>query len=308
VLIIDYMCLQYMTAWVARWLFHSLNRLLLRLFWPLRCKIGGFLYKPILLPIGEIDHIRRLDRYTSVKHSHGKEISEAATMRYVAAHTTVPVPAIIDSWLDREGREIIVMSYVPGEDLRFLWPRLDEQQRDDILAQLANYIAQLRALPPPYPGYIGPVVQGGKVYDTRIALEPIGPFKSVAEFNDFISIGLFESEIRQTPPEILERMRPRLNMHRSRLDDSCPTVFSHADFAARNIRAELSGRRAKVTGIIDWEHAGWYPEWWEFVKAQCALDSGIGNDWLVCVRKIMVPYETELRYDAEIQETMGVSM
>jgi hypothetical protein len=292
--------------WATRWLFNAFNRLLLRLFWPLRFKIGGLFYKPILLPIGYIPYIRRLDRYTIVKRSHG--LYEAATMRYIAVHTTVPVPAVIDSWLDGEGKEMIAMTYVPGEDLNNVWQRLGDKQRDDVLAQLADSIAQLRALPPPYPGYVGPVVRGGKVYDTRIALRPIGPFNSVADFNHFISIGLFESEIRQTPPEILERMRPKLNMHRSRLNDARPTVFSHADFAARNIRVELSGGRAKVTGIVDWEHAGWYPEWWEFMKAHYARDRGVEHEWDASMRKIMVPYETELKNDVEIQVDMGVPM
>jgi aminoglycoside phosphotransferase (APT) family kinase protein len=40
-------------------------------------------------------------------------------------------------------------------------------------------------------------------------------------------------------------------------------VLAHADFRPANIIV----KKGHVTGIIDWEMAGWYPEHWEFVKA-----------------------------------------
>ncbi|TPX11419.1 uncharacterized protein E0L32_007838 [Thyridium curvatum] len=39
-------------------------------------------------------------------------------------------------------------------------------------------------------------------------------------------------------------------------------VFTHSDVAPRNIIV----RDDKVVGLIDWEDAGWYPEYWEYVK------------------------------------------
>ena len=46
-------------------------------------------------------------------------------------------------------------------------------------------------------------------------------------------------------------------------------VFTHGFLAFRNIIVKDSRFKA----IIDWEMAGWYPEYWEFAKA-----FWLGND------------------------------
>lgn len=43
------------------------------------------------------------------------------------------------------------------------------------------------------------------------------------------------------------------------LDDSSPLVFCHGDAAPRNILVDGD----RLSGIIDWEWAGWYPSWLE---------------------------------------------
>jgi thiamine kinase-like enzyme len=40
--------------------------------------------------------------------------------------------------------------------------------------------------------------------------------------------------------------------------------FSHADLAPNNILVDP--KQGKITGIIDWEFGGWYPEYWEYTK------------------------------------------
>ena len=37
-------------------------------------------------------------------------------------------------------------------------------------------------------------------------------------------------------------------------------TFTHADLSFRNILYQ----DGKITGIVDWEFADWYPEYWEF--------------------------------------------
>jgi Ser/Thr protein kinase RdoA (MazF antagonist) len=39
-------------------------------------------------------------------------------------------------------------------------------------------------------------------------------------------------------------------------------VFTHGDLDPRNILVE----NGRVSGIVDWEQAGWYPEYWEYIK------------------------------------------
>jgi Ser/Thr protein kinase RdoA (MazF antagonist) len=39
-------------------------------------------------------------------------------------------------------------------------------------------------------------------------------------------------------------------------------VFSHRDLTPRNILVH----EGKISGLVDWEDSGWYPEYWEYVK------------------------------------------
>ncbi|GAA5823538.1 hypothetical protein JCM11251_000671 [Rhodosporidiobolus azoricus] len=48
-------------------------------------------------------------------------------------------------------------------------------------------------------------------------------------------------------------------------DSTAPLVLTHGDFATRNILVD--GSRVRVTGLIDWELAGWYPPWVEKYRA-----------------------------------------
>lgn len=40
-------------------------------------------------------------------------------------------------------------------------------------------------------------------------------------------------------------------------------VFTHDDLKPHNILV----RGGQITGLLDWESAGWYPDYWEFTTA-----------------------------------------
>lgn len=44
----------------------------------------------------------------------------------------------------------------------------------------------------------------------------------------------------------------------------------------------------RVTGILDWEFSGWYPEYWEFSRALHVWKWQ--NDWIDYLVKILEPY------------------
>lgn len=45
-----------------------------------------------------------------------------------------------------------------------------------------------------------------------------------------------------------------------------PIVFTHNDFLPPNIMIS-AGPNPKVTALLDWTQAGWYPAYWEYCKA-----------------------------------------
>jgi thiamine kinase-like enzyme len=64
-------------------------------------------------------------------------------------------------------------------------------------------------------------------------------------------------------------------------------LFTHGDISPRNIMV----RDGHIAAIIDWQYAGWYPEYWEFVKALKTANWRI--DWPTHMLRILDPYFCE---------------
>jgi aminoglycoside phosphotransferase (APT) family kinase protein len=67
-------------------------------------------------------------------------------------------------------------------------------------------------------------------------------------------------------------------------------VLTHGETSLRKI----SDRDGKIVSILDWEMAGYYPEYWEYVKAlyRPGWESGWIND--MAVDRVLQPYLMEL--------------
>lgn len=114
---------------------------------------------------------------------------------------------------------------------------------------------------------IGAYARGGwgQILDTRVYDTYTAPScKGENEFNDYLMTSL----IPNTPPAIRRAFSRRLQTsHR--------VVFTHADLAPRNIIV----RDGKIVGLLDWEDAGWYPEYWEYVKFFQRAGADLGDWW-----------------------------
>lgn len=74
-------------------------------------------------------------------------------------------------------------------------------------------------------------------------------------------------------------------------------MFAHGDLAPRNILVDEHGH---VTAILDWENAGWYPEYWEHVRAYREHNAVPG--WSDYLSIILPP-----KYSAEVLATSYLS-
>lgn len=153
------------------------------------------------------------------------------------------------------------MEYFEGQTLQQAWPVLTPSQQSEILAQLSDYIAQMRSLS----GISLGRLDGQGVVVTSFMERWGGPFGSLSEFHDW-----FASPLRQ------KKKKPHALYTGTKLQHNFgannPIVFTHADLAARNIII----RDGRIVALIDWELAGWYPEYWEYVFAMRGLDN---VDW-----------------------------
>ena len=57
-----------------------------------------------------------------------------------------------------------------------------------------------------------------------------------------------------------------------------------------------------VTGMVDWEYSGWYPEYWEFARALYIWQWQ--NDWIESLVQILHPYYPEYAMHSLLAATL----
>jgi hypothetical protein len=181
--------------------------------------------------------------------------NEVNAIRMVRRYTSVPVPkpldfvtAPADDPVYEEG--FLLMSRIPGVPLSRCNQVLSDNDAAQVTAQLQAHITQLRAIPKATSTRNAICdTLGGACRDGRVRLgRPIGPFAHEADFNKML----------RNPDD------PARTGHR--------IFFTHADLNPRNILVDKAVQQDgslgwRVTGIVDWEMAGYYPEYWEYTKS-----------------------------------------
>jgi aminoglycoside phosphotransferase (APT) family kinase protein len=228
----------------------------------------------------------------SVRVSRGRVIkgpckaTEIEALKYVAEHTSIPVPKVISTYVDL-GRHYIEMEYIHGMNLEAAWlgDYLAPEQKRQVVEQLAGYVEALRNLKPPEDEAVGSAYLNECV-DHRVGPDPFGPFHTHREFHSFLRGHIPLEACTKTYGKEVTDCHSR--QFRSR--------FTHADLCPRNIVV----RKGKVVAIIDWECAGWYPEYWEYTKAhygQIAMP-----DWYRQLTLSMTKYQNELAAELALWE------
>ena len=220
-------------------------------------KLGQYFYGPP-------DHTATVQRlpfglylkYHGVADSFRNEFN---ALNMVRKYTTIPAPRPLDIVTMQEKESSIffpdykaykLITKVPGAPLS----RCQEVMSDDDFAriadQLEHYLAQIRNIPREVKSDMEVCNTLGKACrDPRIRLgDPIGPFADEVAFSQMLRFS--EDPARQG--------------HK--------ILFTHADLNPRNILVDEILRSDgstgwSVTGIVDWETAGYYPEYWEYSKA-----------------------------------------
>lgn len=198
---------------------------------------------------GGADQVCRLPRRRIVKlRCHPNELE---AMEYVRQHTTIPVPRIFKVYKDGDHCHIL-MEEVPGDyDTRIGYGQMTSEQVKTFGRELADYIGQLRSLQPPEPGFIGSLSLGSSL-DHRLSGTRFGPFHSIADFHTYLRRGHPLENWGNKPDVVKTHSKP----------ETYTVKFTHADLHPNNIIV----KDGHITAIIDWEFAGWYPEYWEYTK------------------------------------------
>ncbi|KAF4999064.1 hypothetical protein FDECE_11623 [Fusarium decemcellulare] len=95
-------------------------------------------------------------KHLIVKSDGFVDLTEAATMKFVAEKTTIPLPKVWCSFV-RNGRTYIVMERIQGDPIAKGWDKRSQESKDKLFAQLKLMIQELRSLQPP-PGIAASVL------------------------------------------------------------------------------------------------------------------------------------------------------
>lgn len=169
--------------------------------------------------------------------------SEPNALRLVETHTGIPAPRLID-FGEYNGNTYLIMTHIPGRDLAEVSHLMSYAERDLFADDLARCVAQLRKIPNNTP-YLFADTVGGRVVDHRIPDGRGGPSKTEADFNNHLVSHLACSFV-----DAVDGLSP------PRSHASC---FIHSDFHATNSMVEGGG--GWLAGIVDWECAGYKPEY-----------------------------------------------
>lgn len=210
--------------------------------------------------------------------------NEARAMDLARRYTSIPVPRPLDIASIPAGRTetifddshddaYLLMTRVPGIPLARVQEDMSDKDVAGFSSQMRDYITQLRAIPKSVsPEFSICSTLGGPIRDTRIRDgDPVGPYVGEAAFNHYLR----------------NRDDPGRTGH--------AVVFTHADLNHRNILVDQEtlpggGKRWAVSGIVDWEFAGYYPEYWEYTKSLFEGRFRYSRRWVSIVHELFKPF------------------
>ncbi|KAK2785454.1 hypothetical protein FQN52_008662 [Onygenales sp. PD_12] len=209
----------------------------------------------------------QLDEHIVVKFGNNITLTDADTTAHIAKLSDdIPAPRPLGV-MSVGKRTYMFMTLVKGDCLGNIWSGLSDVEKISIRDQLDIILGKLRALPLPSQ-YLG----GGnppRCIDCRMwKRESPVPIENETQFNAFLLSG----NHRTGRQPYVEFVRPMLR-------DDHHIVMTHGDLHPRNIMVIKEEGGIQVTGLIDWEHSGAYPEYWEFVKSLNTMFPVRSGDW-----------------------------
>ncbi|KAE8316898.1 hypothetical protein BDV41DRAFT_573399 [Aspergillus transmontanensis] len=158
-------------------------------------------------------------------------------------HDKVPVPELFGWRVEEEGYVFIYTELIEGPTLEECWDRLTTMEKSAVSDQLSQIMETMRQLQPdPSDQFIGSINRECLLDYVFLNQLITGPFPNIKEFNDWFTY-------------------PNHGL----LPDNGDIKFTHAELERRNII--VSSFTPVQIVIVNWQQAGWYPDYWEYCKA-----------------------------------------
>ncbi|KIW99703.1 uncharacterized protein Z518_11116 [Rhinocladiella mackenziei CBS 650.93] len=198
--------------------------------------------------------IARVSNRAVVKYGTQISLGEGRTMMKVQQQVQISMPEVYDCWTSQQHTDsqanesvYIVMQYIPGKILAQTIEDLDEEQTRDLADQLTRILNTLHTIHHTVPG----PVDGGRAMAPRLFTSSgAGPFYSIQDLIDWFNECLK-----------LCHFFGRASKQQRFEEDIKDLVMCHMDVHLHNLLVDDSGK----LWLIDWDCAGFYPEFFEYV-------------------------------------------
>ncbi|CAG8224377.1 unnamed protein product [Penicillium olsonii] len=219
-----------------------------------------------------------------VKAIHNMEhYTEYTALQYLDHHkSSIPVPKPL-GLVRMSGISLIFMSYMRSTPLGNVWHTLDSGQKTSLSNQLNIILEDLRTLPFTEGSPLGGVAGEGCRDLRRHVRASKTPITSLEDFETFLFSSshpggnVFVEFLRQLSPLSIAHSGPRI-------------VFTHGDIRPDNIMVQLAdNNKYMISGIIDWEYSGFYPDYYESVRCTNCLSPYGEDDWFLYLPECVSP-------------------
>lgn len=172
------------------------------------------------------------------------------------------------------------MSKIEGQPLGKVWKTISEDDRAIVADQLRGYILQPRELRGEFYSALWDFLSKDIFFHhflmTTRETPKYGPYNSRKKYNENLAQAFHNSR----PTGSLSDADKNVAQDIVALDDDCK-IFSHGDFHPYNV---LVDENLKVTGIVDWQAAGFSINEWDYLEAR--LRSRGDQNWIQALAEI----------------------
>ncbi|KAI1154143.1 kinase-like domain-containing protein [Nemania diffusa] len=224
---------------------------------------------------------------TARAEEHKGLANEYGALQLVRRRSRIPVPRPLD-FVSGTDMSYLLTSRVPGLPLGMCIDTLSENEVYTLVYDLRRYLGELRSIPKEVaPNYAIGNSLGEPCYDYRIIAgldydeergDFIGPFMDEEEFSRTLQVGALPGVSHCSGHKI---------------------VFTHGDLNMRNVLV-YNGR---LSGIVDWENSGWFPEYWDYTKAHYI--TRLKKRWLKIIDEVFKQFgdfQNELATERQLWE------
>ncbi|KAK4152005.1 kinase-like domain-containing protein [Chaetomidium leptoderma] len=222
------------------------------------------------------------DEFILKRTAASRHQSEAATHQFLAERTAIPAPIAYGEWLSSDRRyHYLLEGHIAGQTLGDCWGQLSMDDKIDIAEQITAYMSRLSRFTSDRMQSISGTRLPNNCFVARPA-DPRGHLSGRWTSDDDI----FQYEFRPAlvrsgvSAELIGALRRAMPPCRGEL------AFTHCDLYVGNIMVDP--RRGRVTAIIDWESAGFWPEWFQYARIThgCSRDD---TEWKWILSQVQQP-------------------